>query len=136
MADIEARLQLALTLGIFFPAALYSFFKFVGEQEQSASHIFLQASSLIVFYILNYVSFELVKHRLNEQRLLRLNVIALTCVASFVVPVIFTVYSGATMPLWLSYLLKAALIGQSIVSVLPLLAIAVFTIRAEQRHSQ
>jgi hypothetical protein len=48
VSDIQSRLQLALTLSIFFPAILYSFFKFVGEQEQSSSQIFLKV------YMLNY----------------------------------------------------------------------------------
>src|SRR6266478_4488554 len=98
IGDIQSRLQLALTLSIFFPAILYSFFKFVGEQEQSSSQIFLKASSLIVVYLLNYVAFELLKDRLAEKWLVRLNWLALLCVISFIVPVTFTVYSGATMP--------------------------------------
>ena len=135
IGDVQSRLQLALTLSIFFPAILYSFFKFVGEQEQSSSQIFLKASSLIVVYMLNYVVFELLKNRLAEKWLVRLNWLALGCVASFIVPVAFTVYSGATMPIWLSYLLKAALIFQAFVAIATLFVIAIFGIRGEKRRS-
>jgi hypothetical protein len=58
----------------------YSFFKIVGEQEQSSSQNFLKASSLIVVYMLNYVAFELLKNRLAEKWLVRLNWLALLCV--------------------------------------------------------
>jgi hypothetical protein len=134
IGDIQSRLQLALTLSIFFPAILYSFFKFVGEQEQSSSQIALKASSLIVVYMLNYVAFELCKHRLAEKWLVRLNWLALACIASFIVPVAFTVYSGATMFIWLSYLLKAALIFQALVAMIALFLIVFFGVRGEKRH--
>jgi hypothetical protein len=135
VSDIQSRLQLALTLSIFFPAILYSFFKFVGEQEQSASHIFLQASSLIVIYMLNYVAFEFWKDRLAEKWLRRLNWLALGCIASFIVPVMFTVYSGATMPIWLSYLLKGALIFQSLVALTALFVIVIVGVGGQRRRS-
>src|SRR6266478_474997 len=125
IGDVQSRLQLALTLSIFFPAILYSFFKFIGEQEQSSSQIFLKASSFIMVYMLNYVAFELCKNRLAEKSLLRLNWLALVCIASFIVPVAFTVYSGAAMPIWLSYLLKAALIFQTLVAAITLLVIVI-----------
>ncbi len=135
IGDIQSRLQLALTLSIFFPAILYSFFKFVGEQEQSSSHIFLQASSLIIVYLLNYVTFELWKNRLEEKWLVRLNWLTLICVVSFIVPVAFTVYSGATMPVWLGYLLRAALIFQAAVAAIALFLIVIFGIRGKKQHT-
>jgi len=134
IGDIQSRLQLALTISIFFPAILYSFFKFIGEQELSSSQIFLKASSLIVVYMLNYVAFELSKNRLAEKWLLWLKWLALGCIASFIVPVTFTVYSGATMPMLLSYLLKAALIFQAFIAIATLFVVAIFGIRGERKR--
>jgi hypothetical protein len=117
---IENRLQLVLTISIFFPAILYSFFKFVGEPDQSSNSIFLKASTLIIAYLLDYLLFVLLKNFISSGWLKLINILVLLGIASFVTPLIFATSGYATLPIILAELLRASNLLPSI------LAIAIF----------
>ena len=123
--QIKNHLQFAATLAMFFPTLLYTFFKSVGELEPSSSKIFLDASSLLIVYLLSYVVFILIKNKINEKRLVWLDRFVLLSIFSFIIPTGFAVYAGATLPFLLGEILKLALTFQAL-TVLIVFAFIVF----------
>ncbi len=127
IARAENHLQFLTTISIFFPTVLYSFFKAVGEQDQSANNIFLKASTLITFYIISYLAFTTGGKNMSGKWLQWLDVLILIGVVSFVIPIIFATNIGATISTWMTYALVASLSLQTGMSVVIFIFIIFFS---------
>lgn len=106
---VESRLQLALTISFFYPAVLYSFFKFAGEQEISSNNIFLKATTLVLVYLISYLFFAVGKKCMQHKWLNWLDILILLGIASFIGPMLFATYEQSVLTPILQYLLLISL---------------------------
>lgn len=100
IAQIESRLNLIITISVLFSTLLYSFFRFVGENETASNSITLQAGSLAVAFIINYLVFALAKHRIAERWLWWLDLFLLATIACFILPLIVITSKQVKLPFY------------------------------------
>src|SRR4051812_38251699 len=89
MAQIESRLQLAITMAMFFPPLVYTFLKFAEESEQAANINLLAISGIVALYTLTYVSFAYTKNKLTISELKLVDVILIVGVGSYILPITY-----------------------------------------------
>jgi len=106
---IENRLQFLITISIFFPFVLYSFFKEVDETEKSASGMLLKASTLVAAYLVSYLVFLVADKYISEKWIRYLNILVLLGIASFIFPIWFTSWLGTTTTGYQTLLVTSAL---------------------------
>src|SRR3984885_14009520 len=111
--QIENRLQFLITISIFFPVLLYSFFQTFGESEKDSNAILLKAASLVFVYLIDYILFLIVKKDIGDKRMRWLNILVIVGIASFILPISLTAYLGPTLSQLETYLVVISLSVQS-----------------------
>lgn len=85
--EIENRLQLVITISIFFLAIISYFFKSRGADEVRVNEIVLSYGIILVFYLLNYILFEIFRLKIKEVFLKWINWSLLFGIAVFIFPI-------------------------------------------------
>ncbi len=132
IGEINNRLQTLITIGIIFPALIYSFFKTTGQSEAFANNVSFPWWILITFYLVIYFLFELVKSRLNDKFLRRLNWAMLIEIGTFIVP--FILYSNKSNEAINILAVVVFLFALAILVILPLGIIIVLTVELFRQH--
>ncbi len=71
ISEIETRLQLLLTLSMFFPSVVSVFFEYSGEPESVTRLNVLNSYIIVVAYIFSYILFQCVKAKEQSYRTLQ-----------------------------------------------------------------
>lgn len=87
IGDVKSKFYLLIAIASFFPTVLYSFFQ-INAADQS-NNIFLKASSLVIYYLISYIYFEVIKNRTSTKWIKWLDVLLLIAIASFILPLVF-----------------------------------------------
>lgn len=96
LSEIESRLQLVITMAMFFPTLIYAFFKFAGEAEQQTNETVLAFSTSVATYLISYILFQLFKRKFKSVLFLKwLNSLLLIGIATFVPIILFLTVSKA-----------------------------------------
>src|SRR5882724_6456821 len=104
ISSIKERLQLALTISIFFPTFLAVYFEAVKASPEEIRHNVLNWSSLIVLYLLSYLIFDGWKSNQMRSNVLRgLNRLILGGIGLFVIPILelISIANSSTAPIWI-----------------------------------
>jgi putative flippase GtrA len=100
--EVENRLQLLITISLFFPVLLYDLAKVIGQSDGQALVPSVQVSILVGFYLLNYVLFQVRKRDLKEKSLRRIGEWLLVAMVSFIVPIMGIVLGTLNyLPKWI-----------------------------------
>jgi hypothetical protein len=103
ISEIENRFQMLITISGLYSAILYNFFHL--NDAANSDHIFLQSSTLIVYYILAWVLFEVTKKYLDAIWLKWFNVVLIVTIVSFISPMAIATANVQTLVFWQQILL-------------------------------
>jgi len=100
--EIETRLQVLITISLFFPVLLYYLAKVVGQNEGQALVLSIQTSILVAFYLLNYVLFQIRKDALKQKSLKRIGEWLMVAMGAFIIPIAGMALGTLNyLPVWL-----------------------------------
>ncbi len=86
--EIEKRLQLLITISLFFPVLLSNLKRITGSSDTNSILFSVQASGLVGLYILNYILFQIRKYTLTKESLNRIGEWLLLAIGVFIIPII------------------------------------------------
>ena len=126
LSEIESRLQLVITMAMFFPTLIYAFFKFAGEAEQQTNETVLAFSTSVATYLISYILFQLFKRKFKSALFLKwLNSLLLIGIVTFIPIILFlTVSKAITLTFFSGLYFLASLFAMAMAPVVVLLLIA------------
>lgn len=86
--EIEKRLQLLITISLFFPVLLYNLHRITGQSDGEAIALSFKVTALAGLHILNYIVFEVRKDALSVKSLKRIGRWLLVAAGVFIVPIV------------------------------------------------
>lgn len=86
--EVDKKLQVALTLSIFFPSFLSTFYDARGVSKELLNKVNLSWSILVVFFLVDYIVFSMTKRtELSAWVYSAINSVLLIAISSFIFPI-------------------------------------------------
>jgi hypothetical protein len=102
LEKIEKRLQLLITISIFFSGTIYAFLRATHQPDEVANQAVLGWGALILTYILSYFFSELLQRRIKNEWLNLISTSSLWAIGLFAFPIWFLGASSVSgMPYYL-----------------------------------
>jgi magnesium-transporting ATPase (P-type) len=121
VTEIQNRLQLIITIAIFFSAVVYNFFNIYDKTKSDS--VALSYGILVVFYLLAYFLFEIRKNKIVANRLKIINVLMLVGVVMFSIPILYMTSVGRLHNSLI--LLVLSLVSLYILPIIPIIVIII-----------